>query len=90
MAKSKYRMARGKILLKPYQVPHNEEKRLEALRAYHLMDTPPEKGFDRLAGLASSLFDVPIVLVSLLASDRQFFKAHIGVDACETSREVSF
>lgn len=54
------------------------------------MDTPPEEDFDRLAGLASRLFNVPIVLVSLLARDRQFFKAQVGFDVCETSREVSF
>lgn len=77
-------------MLKPYPVPDNEEKRVEALVSYRLMDTPPEEDFDRLAGLASRLFDVPIVLVSLLASDRQFFKARVGFDVCETSREVSF
>lgn len=54
------------------------------------MDTPPEEDFDRLAGLASRLFNVPIVLVSLLDHDRQFFKANVGFDVCETSREVSF
>ncbi|MFS6706527.1 GAF domain-containing protein, partial [Staphylococcus aureus] len=73
-----------------YPVPDNEEKRVEALVSYRLMDTPPEEDFDRLAGLASRLFDVPIVLVSLLTSDRQFFKARVGFDVCETSREVSF
>ncbi|HEY0331655.1 MAG TPA: EAL domain-containing protein [Rhodopseudomonas sp.] len=54
------------------------------------MDTPPEEEFDRLAGLASRLFQVPIVLISLLEADRQFFKAHVGLDVCETSRDVSF
>lgn len=54
------------------------------------MDTPPEEDFDRLAGLASRLFDVPIVLVSLVERDRQFFKTRDGLDVCETSREVSF
>lgn len=54
------------------------------------MDTPPEEDFDRLAGLASRLFDVPIVLVSFVERDRQFFKTHVGLDVCETSREVSF
>nr|WP_269214054.1 GAF domain-containing protein [Brucella pseudogrignonensis] len=54
------------------------------------MDTPQEEDFDRLAGLASRLFDVPIVLISLLAHDRQFFKSHVGFEVCETSREVSF
>ncbi len=73
-----------------YPLPENEEARLDALDEYHLMDTPPEGDFDRLAGLASRLFDVPVVLVSLLGRDRQFFKAHVGFDVCETSREVSF
>ncbi|UHD47410.1 EAL domain-containing protein [Aureimonas altamirensis] len=54
------------------------------------MDTKPEGDFDRLAMLASRLFDVPIVLVSLIGRDRQFFKVHIGLDICETSRDVSF
>ncbi len=74
----------------PYPVPANEEDRLKALAEYHLMDTPPEESFDRLAGLASRLFDVHIVLVSLMDRDRQFFKAQVGFGVCETSREVSF
>ncbi|HBK46490.1 MAG TPA: bifunctional diguanylate cyclase/phosphodiesterase [Xanthomonadaceae bacterium] len=74
----------------PYPLPENEEARLRAVAEYPLLDTPPEQAFDRLAGLASRLFDVPIVLVSLVERDRQFFKAHIGFDVCETSREVAF
>jgi diguanylate cyclase (GGDEF)-like protein/PAS domain S-box-containing protein len=74
----------------PYPVPATEEDRLAALAEYHLMDSDPEDDFDRLAGLAARLFDVPIVLISLLERDRQFFKAHVGTDICETSREVSF
>lgn len=74
----------------PYPIPDNEEVRLKALGEYHLLDTPAEEDFDRLARLAARLFDVPIVLVSLLERDRQFFKAHVGLDVCETSREVSF
>lgn len=75
---------------KNYPVPADEEARLRALAEYHLIDSPPESDFDRLASLAAKLFQVPIVLVSLLERDRQFFKAHIGLDVCETSREVSF
>lgn len=73
-----------------YPVPDNEEARLEALATYQQLDTLPEENFDRLAGLAARLFNVPIVLVSLVASDRQFFKAQIGFCATETSREISF
>ncbi len=73
-----------------YPVPDNEEARLDALATYQQLDTLPEENFDRLAGLAARLFNVPIVLVSLVASDRQFFKAQIGFCATETSREISF
>jgi diguanylate cyclase (GGDEF)-like protein/PAS domain S-box-containing protein len=67
-----------------------EEERLGALDAYHLVDTAPEEDFDRLVRLAARLFDVPIALVSLVARERQFFKARVGLAACGTDREVSF
>jgi diguanylate cyclase (GGDEF)-like protein/PAS domain S-box-containing protein len=78
------------MLTTPYPIPANEEARLRALAEYNLMDSPPDEDFDRLVGLAARLFDVPIVLISLLARDRQFFKARVGLDVCETSRDVSF
>ncbi len=49
--------------------------RLAALRLTNLLDTPAEEAFDRLARLAARVLDVPIVLVSLVDEDRQFFKA---------------
>jgi diguanylate cyclase (GGDEF)-like protein/PAS domain S-box-containing protein len=73
-----------------HPVPADEEMRLNALAQYRLLDTPPESDFDRLAELAARLFDVPIALISLLDADRQFFKARVGIDICETSRELSF
>lgn len=77
-------------MLRPYPIPANESERLAALDSYGLFDTKPEADFDRLASLAARLFDVPIVLVSLIGRDRQSFKTHVGLDVCETSREVSF
>ncbi|WP_406625644.1 putative bifunctional diguanylate cyclase/phosphodiesterase [Acidovorax sp. SDU_ACID1] len=77
-------------MINPYPIPENENARLAAVEEYHLIDTPPEQDIDRLAGLASRIFDVPIVLVSLMERDRQFFKSHIGFDLCETSREIAF
>ncbi|MFD0986904.1 sensor domain-containing phosphodiesterase [Methyloligella solikamskensis] len=74
----------------PYPMPESEEARLQALAEYHLMDTPPEEEFDRLVALAARIFRVPIVLISLLEQDRQFFKARLGLDVCETDRTVSF
>lgn len=74
----------------PYPLPADEPDRLEALGEYRIMDTPPDEDFDRLVALASRLFDVPTVLISLVERERQFFKARIGFDPCETSRDVSF
>lgn len=71
-------------------LPRNEAKRLEALRALLILDTPPEERFDRISAFAASEFDVPIALVSLVDQDRQWFKSNFGLDVCETARDVSF
>jgi GAF domain-containing protein len=67
-----------------------EAKRIHALRAYNLLDTPPEERFDRLTRLARRLFDVPIALVSLVDVNRQWFKSCQGLAVTGTSRDVSF
>ncbi len=71
-------------------IPADEEQRLAALEELEILDTPAEERFDRLTRLARKLFDVPIALVSLVDSDRQWFKSKQGLDACETPRSVSF
>lgn len=70
--------------------PHNEAQRLAALHALNILDTPLEESFDRITQLACDIFDVPIALVSLVDTDRQWFKSRQGLDACETSRSISF
>jgi PAS domain S-box-containing protein len=71
-------------------LPFNEEERLRMLRRYSILDTPPEAAFDRLARLVGNLLNVPIALVSLVDSDRQWFKAAYGLTAQQTPRDVSF
>jgi PAS domain S-box-containing protein len=67
-----------------------DEARLAALRAYEILDTPPEQGFDDLVELARQICEAPVALVSFVAADRQWFKARSGFDAHETdlSRSV--
>ena len=67
-----------------------EAERLEALRRYRILDTEPEKAFDDLAALASEICGTPVALISLVDSERQWFKARVGTSVQETSRSIAF
>lgn len=82
-------MCQGDQLLEP-AVPLNEASRLATLRGLDILDTPPEERFDRLTRLAQHLLNVPIAVVSLVDSNRQWFKSCQGLDASETPRSISF
>jgi GAF domain-containing protein len=71
-------------------IPANEAERLQALYDLLVLDTPPEQRFDTIAGFAAAEFDMPIVLITLVDAERQWFKAKIGTPLCETGRDVSF
>ncbi|MDH4109768.1 MAG: sensor domain-containing diguanylate cyclase [Gammaproteobacteria bacterium] len=70
--------------------PPNETQRLRALHSLRVLDTPAEERFDQITRMAKRLFDVPIALISLVDSDRQWFKSRQGLDARETPRDISF
>jgi len=71
-------------------IPLDDAARLAALHALLILDTPPEERFDKIAAFAAAEFDVPIVLVTLVDTGRQWFKARIGLPVCETGRDISF
>jgi diguanylate cyclase (GGDEF)-like protein len=71
-------------------MPIDETARLMSLHSLRILDTPSEERYDRLTRMAKRLFGVQIALVSLVDSDRQWFKSKQGLDACETSRAISF
>ncbi|MCL2918793.1 sensor domain-containing diguanylate cyclase [Shewanella litorisediminis] len=71
-------------------IPVDETERLNALYRLEILDTKTEERFDRITRLARRLFDVPICLISLVDKDRQWFKSCVGLDACQTARDISF
>ena len=66
--------------------PANEAERLNALKRYDILDSPPDGSFDHLTRLAATLFNVPIAIVSLVDEDRIWFKSHFGIDAKQIDR----
>ena len=70
--------------------PENEAQRVSTLRSFDVLFTPAEERFDRITRLASRLLGTPIALVTLVADKCQWFKSAQGLDATETSREISF
>jgi phosphoserine phosphatase RsbU/P len=68
-------------------IPHNEAERVAAVRRYDILDTPPDGAFERITALAARLFHVPISIVSIVDTDRIWFKSHHGLDATQIDRE---
>ncbi len=67
----------------------DEGHRLAALHGLGMLDTPREARFDRLVEQAREIAATPIALVSLVDSQRQWFKATAGFDATESHRDQS-
>jgi len=68
----------------------NEQKRLEALQRYSILDTLPESTFDDATKLISYICGVPIAHISFIDDKRQWFKSEIGIGVSEVPREISF
>lgn len=73
-----------------YIITENETKRLNNLYSYNILDTHSETVFDELTNLVSSLINIPIVLISLIDKERQWFKSKVGLNINETPRDISF
>src|SRR4029077_7369876 len=78
----------------PAPTPPNEEERLAELEGLNLLDTPSEADFDQVTARLTTLFKVPMALVTLVDKNRQWFKSQAGLpadlaEARSTSRDVS-
>lgn len=67
--------------------PDREAGRLAAVRRYEILDTPPDGAFDRITSLAAKHFEVPISIVSIVDTDRIWFKSHHGLEVEEIGRD---
>lgn len=68
-------------------VPGNEQLRLAAIQYFDILDTPPDGAFDRLTRLAGRVFGVPIAIITIVDTDRIWFKSKLGLDVCEIGRD---
>ncbi len=68
----------------------NEAERLHSLRRHALLDTVPDRRFNRLIYMAAQIVRAPMASISIVDEDRQWFKASVGLLRQETSREDAF
>lgn len=69
---------------------HDEQGRIAALRRYDVLDTPREAPFERVANLVRTVLSVPISTISLIDTDRQWYKSCLGMESVDLPREESF
>ena len=61
-----------------------EAARIKAVERYRIVDTPPDRVFERIAALAARFFDAPMAMVSLVDGDRIWFAALHGIETTLT------
>ena len=64
-----------------------EKERIKSLKKYNILDTPPDGSFDRITKLAATLLNVPIAIVTLVDTDRIWFKSRYGLDVQQIGRD---
>lgn len=73
-----------------YYIPDTEELRLEKLRDYQILDTHSEDSFDKIALMASQIFNCTSAFISFIDEKRVFLKSNLSsLDLNELPREGS-
>jgi two-component sensor histidine kinase len=68
-------------------IPLDEPQRIAAVRRYDILDTPPDGAFNHITALAARRFNVPIAIISVVDTDRIWFKSHYGLPVNQIDRE---
>ncbi|MDV6168531.1 GAF domain-containing sensor histidine kinase [Flavobacterium sp. DG1-102-2] len=61
-----------------YYMPSNEDLRLEKLRDYQILDTHSEDAFDKIALMASQVFNCPSSFITFVDEKRAFLKSNLS------------
>ena len=69
--------------------PDGESIRLEAVRRYDVLDSPPEDAFDEVTDLVRRTLHLPVAIVAVVDADRAWFKSRRGVDLPELPRSLT-
>ena len=74
-----------------FQVPSDEELRLQTLKSYEVLDTAPEVSFDEITELAAEILGCPVSFIEFMDADRQWFKSKYGLpdEYIETPRDIA-
>lgn len=64
----------------------HEARRISALHALEILDTPQEATYDRITMLCRMAFEVPMVAISLVDGDRAWFKSRQGLGMTQVPR----
>lgn len=67
----------------------DDQLRIEAVRQLNILDTQAEHEFDEVIRFVAELCETPYVVMTLVDTERLWFKSKIGLDVCEIDREIS-
>jgi two-component sensor histidine kinase len=69
-------------------VTQDETRRLAVVKRYDILDTPSEGAFDRITAIAARRLNAPVSIISIVDTNRIWFKSHHGLDIDEIAREA--
>lgn len=70
--------------------PEKEAERIKAIQELGILDTPISPIFERITRITKQIFDVPIVAISIIDTERQWFKSTQGMNVCQNDLNSSF
>lgn len=76
--------------MEPAPIPYNEKGRIKAVKELGILDTKPEERFDKLTKEAVEKLKAPISTISIIDSDREWYKSCQGVKDKDGKRDISF